>query len=1110
MTVATCSLLAVILSICAFLALNYLEAHLKKMIFAEQSAIVSTIAGEFEEKVRTAQTELNAVAVGMTPEMIATPDKARGFIADRPDTLAIFDNGLFLLSTTGVMLTTYPMDPSIVGRDYSFREYFQRTIASGAAQIPEPFISTQSSAHPIIMFTAPVRGKDGRVIAVLGGSLDLFKDNFIAKLASVKVGETGYLYLFSKSRMLLMHPERGRLLKRDVPVGKNKLFDAAVNGFEGTGETVNSRGVPVIATFRQLPSTGWVLAGALPQAEAYAPVFRAQHYLLIALALAIAASIAGVSVYTDRLVAPLICVTKQVRELAQRQDNVGARIEVASENEIGVLAEAFNGVLSELDAQKAELQEQLHFSSALIDTIPYPLFFKDVNGVFLGCNKAFEVAMGMTLSELVGKTVFNFQPEEMAQVYQQADLDLLTKRGVQIYETQVRYVDGSMHDVIFHKGIYPSADGSPGGIVGSMLDITERKRSEEAHDKTRRQMKLILDAVEEGIYGIDLEGRVTFINPAAAKLTGWLQDELLGAHQHSMLHHSRNDGSVYPVEECPIHAAFTDGLARHVSDEVFWRKDGTSFPVEYASNPIVEDGNLVGAVVTFSDISQRKRAEEQLLMLSQAVMQSPVAVVVTDTEGTIEFVNPRVVEVTGYLPEELVGRNPSIFQSGQTSVEVYLSLWETIRSGRVWTGEMHNRTKDGEFFWERATIFPVRNARGVITNFMAFKEDISEQKKLEAQLRHAQKMEAVGQLAGGVAHDFNNILTVIIGFGELLLHSLPKGDYRRKHMDQILSAANRASHLTGSLLAFSRKQLMLLVPTDLNALGKKLAKFLARIIGEDVALEAEFGAEPLMVLADGGQIEQVLMNLATNARDAMPGGGALRIRTQRVQLDKEFYRQHGWGSPGSYVLLTVSDTGSGMDQETQKKIFEPFFTTKELGRGTGLGLSIVYGIVKQHGGYICVTSEVGVGTTFNVYFPEIAPVEESAEVQVLPPPAGGSETILLAEDDPAVRDLVQSVLAEFGYRVLVAHNGEEAVQLYAQHSAEVALALFDVIMPKKSGKEACDELRSMNPHLKVLLLSGYTADVIEDRGILVEGVDLVMKPVQATALARKVREMLDA
>jgi nitrogen-specific signal transduction histidine kinase len=393
---------------------------------------------------------------------------------------------------------------------------------------------------------------------------------------------------------------------------------------------------------------------------------------------------------------------------------------------------------------------------------------------------------------------------------------------------------------------------------------------------------------------------------------------------------------------------------------------------------------------------------------------------------------------------------------------------------------------------------------------MAFMESMTERKKLEEQLRQAQKMEAIGQLAGGVAHDFNNILTVIMGFGQLLQHSLPADDPKRGHMAQILDAADRAAHLTGSLLAFSRKQVMLLQQVKLNELARKHTGFLVRIIGEDVTLQTDFGKEPLPVLADSGQIEQVLMNLATNARDAMPGGGELCIRTESVLLDKVFHRQHGFGVPGRYARVTITDNGAGMDAETQAKVFEPFFTTKEPGRGTGLGLSIVYGIVKQHGGYITIVSECGVGTTFSIYLPLISPQGETAEKATPAVPRGGRETILVVDDDPTVRNILALVLKTFGYGVILAENGDQAVELFEANWQKIDLALLDMIMPRMNGRQVCEALRERSPRLKVLFLSGYTADLIQDKGILIGGIDLIMKPAHPAELAKKVREMLDA
>jgi len=509
-------------------------------------------------------------------------------------------------------------------------------------------------------------------------------------------------------------------------------------------------------------------------------------------------------------------------------------------------------------------------------------------------------------------------------------------------------------------------------------------------------------------------------------------------------------------------------------------------------------------------LEERNRAEESLRKLSQAIEQSPVSIVITDASGAIEFVNTKFTQLTGYAYAEAVGQNPRILKSGETPAEEYERLWKTIRSGGVWRGEFHNKKKNGELFWEHATIAPIKNTDNIITHYVAVKEDITERKKLEEQLRQAQKMEAIGTLAGGVAHDFNNILTAIMGYGSIMKMKMQPDDPQRASIDQILSFSKRAAHLAKSLLAFSRKQVMSLKPEGLDDIVRSVEKLLRRLIGEDVELSIQLSAGDLMVLVDAGQIEQVLMNLATNARDAMPEGGTLAITTQEKELDEDFMKAHGYGKPGTYALVTVSDSGSGMDEATREKIFEPFFTTKELGRGTGLGLSIVYGIVKQHGGHIAVYSEPGKGTTFRIYLPLITPAAQEANALSALPPQGGTETILVAEDDPDVRNLTRTVLADFGYRVIDAVDGQDAIDKFSEHAAAIALLLVDVIMPKKSGRDVYDAAKAIRPGIKVIFTSGYTADIIRKKGIIDEGFQFLSKPADPVDLLRKIREVLDA
>ncbi|MDH4230630.1 MAG: PAS domain S-box protein [Nitrospirota bacterium] len=528
-----------------------------------------------------------------------------------------------------------------------------------------------------------------------------------------------------------------------------------------------------------------------------------------------------------------------------------------------------------------------------------------------------------------------------------------------------------------------------------------------------------------------------------------------------------------------------------------------------------EIGTLVGSFASMRDEIRGYQAEllrrhESLVKLSHAVEQSPVSIVITDAKGDIEFVNPKFTQITGYTFEEVLGKNPRILKSGETSPEEYKRLWESITSGRIWHGYFHNRKKSGELFWESASISPIQNEDGTITHFVAIKEDITEQKKLEEQLRQSQKMEAVGQLAGGIAHDFNNMLTAILGYGSLLSGRLDEDSPLRHYADQILAVGEKTANLTRQLLAFSRKQIIRPRPVDPNEIIRGIEKFSQRLLGEDIEVKTRLDERELTVMVDPGQMEQVLVNLFTNARDAMPDGGVLSISTGIVELDEEYAHQYGMSNPGRYVLLTVSDTGSGMDEKTREKIFEPFFTTKAFGKGTGLGLSIVYGIIKQHGGHINVYSEAGKGSSFKIYLPLISRTQEEEEqYAVSAVPSGGKETILIAEDNEEVRGFTRHVLEGSGYTVIETVDGEDAVAKFEDNKDRVNLLLLDVIMPKKSGKEVSDIAKRIRPDIKILFTSGYTADIIHKKGIFDKGLDFISKPASPKELLGKIRETLD-
>ena len=390
----------------------------------------------------------------------------------------------------------------------------------------------------------------------------------------------------------------------------------------------------------------------------------------------------------------------------------------------------------------------------------------------------------------------------------------------------------------------------------------------------------------------------------------------------------------------------------------------------------------------------------------------------------------------------------------------------------------------------------------------ALKKREAEKEQLQEQLRHAQKMEAIGTLAGGIAHDFNNILTAIMGFGELIQMKAPKGSPLSSHIEQILESAQKAANLTRNLLAFSRKQLTTPKPLNLNESISNLKKLLGRLIKEDIEFKVELGENDLIVMADQGQLDQVFMNLVTNARDAMPKGGVLTITTEAAQLPPHIAVASQPGSSGGYALISVTDTGMGIDEQTKEKIFDPFFTTKEVGKGTGLGLSMIYGIIKQHDGYIDVKTEVGKGTTFNIYLPLIDSTLEKQQGKASRPLKRGAETILVADDDPTVASLIKRVLEEFGYKVLEARDGENALEEFLKHQDDIHLLLLDVIMPKKNGKEVYDAIRKIKPKIKAVFISGYSAEIIDEQAII-EGLHFIGKPVSPEELLLSVREVLD-
>jgi len=625
---------------------------------------------------------------------------------------------------------------------------------------------------------------------------------------------------------------------------------------------------------------------------------------------------------------------------------------------------------------------------------------------------------------------------------------------------------------------------------------------------SEEQLRLLLDSTAEGLYALDDRGICTFCNSSAATMLGLpTPNELLGKRVHFLVHHTKASGQRYPLEECHVHQTLQTGIGKHIEDEVFWRPDGTSFPVEYWSYPIKKADSVAGVVVAFVDATERRLArldlEDREARFRQLTEVSFDGIAISEN-GVVVECNRGFAEMFGYLPAEVIGRSAMEFVAEESVANASQYIGGEI-DGRY---DLVGKRKDGSKIILEATGKNRRN-RGRLIRITAVR-DVTEKRSVENQFRQAQRMEAVGRLASGVAHDFNNLLTVIMSYTDMLLEDVPTGDASAEDLGQIRQAALTASSLTRQLLAFSRQQVIQPRPMNLNELVTSSGKILQRSIGEGVTLKLALSESPLVVQIDPEQMEQVIMNLAVNARDAMPEGGTLTIATGSAVFDAEDSQAHYPATADSFGMLAITDTGAGVDEQTRSLIFEPFFTTKEIGKGTGLGLAMVYGIVKQNNGFIVVESELGQGTTFKVYLPLSSETAERYEnVPALTVIPRGNETILIVENSPAGRLAASEALRRQGYTVLEAPNGSAALGLASRRAVPIQLLLTDVVMPEMSGPELARKFTEFQPGARVLYMSGNQDDILARDSSQEAGQAYIQKPFSSEALARKVREVLD-
>jgi len=742
----------------------------------------------------------------------------------------------------------------------------------------------------------------------------------------------------------------------------------------------------------------------------------------------------------------------------------------------------------------------------LFDGVPIGLYRSAPDGQIIDANPALVRMLGYPDREsLLAMDAAELYAEPEERLPWQSLLG--REQTVVDYEVGLRRCDGS---VIWARDSARAVLGRGGKVryyQGALVDITERKRAEAELRAANEKLRAVIDAAPLAVLTLDPEGRATSWNPAAERIFGWRASEAIG---RSVPLVAERQAEIDELRARVMRGELLAGV-----DLVRFKRDGRPVDVSLWAAPLFDpDGCVAGILALLADVTEQRQAEQQRVLLSTAVEQAADAIVITDTDGGIQWVNPAFERVTGYRRDEVLGRNPRLLASGRHEAAFYREMWETLTSGDVWTGQFINRRKDGTIYWQQGTISPVRDPMGDVVNYVSVARDVTRELELETQLRQAQKMEAIGQLAGGIAHDFNNLLTAILGNSEMLLSAPGITGLTRELAEETAEAGKRAASLTRQLLAFSRRQVLQPEVLDLNIVISGVTPMVRRLIGEHVALRESLDPELAFVSADRGQIEQVIVNLTVNARDAMPDGGTLTIETANVDLDDAYADMHAPAQPGRYVLLAISDTGVGMDEEVRSRIFEPFFTTKELGKGTGLGLATAFGIVKQSRGYIWVYSEPGQGTTFKVYLPRVEDPEALSAARPSEGGAGeaqlaGDETVLLVDDDHGVRAVGCRILSDYGYTSLEASGPKEALEIVERHRGPVHLVISDLVMPEMGGPELAKRLLVSRPAMRVLYMTGYTEKAVREP-LASTRTKLLVKPFSRQALLRTVREALDA
>jgi two-component system cell cycle sensor histidine kinase/response regulator CckA len=687
-------------------------------------------------------------------------------------------------------------------------------------------------------------------------------------------------------------------------------------------------------------------------------------------------------------------------------------------------------------------------------------------------------------------------------------LQMLSELGfVENFEYEARTVDGRI--IWLSMNAHVSEHGKDGTFIidGFTTDMTGRKQIEEALVKSEAHLRTLLRTIPDLVWLKDPQGIYLGCNSRFESFFGAKEKDIIGKTDYDFV--SKELADFFREND---QRAMDWGKPRKNEEDVVFVEDGHHETLETIKTPMhSSDGKLIGVLGIGRDITERKRSEQEREVLMAAIEQAGEMITLTDSNGIIQYANSAFERMTGYGRQEVMGRSPRLLDSHRPGEAFFQKSWETVSTGRSWMNRTVHKCKDGTLITVDACISPIRNAAGKIVSYVSVMRDVTERLRLEEQIQQSQKMESVGRLAGGVAHDYNNMLNVILGSAELAMLNLAPGDPMQPFLKTIYDAGNRSAAITKQLLAFARKQTISPKVLDLNETIEGMLKMIRRLIGEHIDLIWIPKANIWPIKMDPSQIDQILVNLCVNARDAISDVGRIIIETEKVSLDDTFCVDHASAVPGDFVRLAVNDDGCGIEPEVLDHIFEPFFTTKAAGQGSGLGLATTYGIVKQNNGFIEVEGKAGKGTTIGVYLPRhdgFAEGKDSRSTRQLLHSRG--ETILLVEDEAMTMEVSQVMLENLEYEVLAAASPNEAIALFKQHDGKIDLLITDVVMPQMNGRELSEQIKALQPGIKTLFMSGYTADVIAHQGVLEEGINFIEKPFSMHDLSIKIRMALDS